>query len=177
MVGTFRLDAESRRGSLLVSLSRPGRHYDDHRVSVGPVQCISQGFLHRSTWTIEWPLLATLKFRCQVHRWRIHEPKNYGGIGMIIWGNLRVTGVSKCSVHWNNVVWGDSSGFWVGSLGRRAQVHPFVYAEVNVLYVYSDRCQSRLCIAYSWPCACPSVKLLSFFLLWLFHELMARSHE
>jgi hypothetical protein len=132
IVRTFRLDVESRRGCLLLPLGHCGGYYDENAVSVAPVNfsgLSSQKYVDNRMPSSGY----RLKSRCQIHGRRIDEHQKCDGIGIVIWKNLRIAGVSECSVGWHNVIRGDSRGFRVGLLGRRTQVHLFVHAEVNVV--------------------------------------------
>jgi hypothetical protein len=119
-------------------------------------QSISQSILHSGMLTAECPLQADnsdldVKFTegdlMNITNWWDRNC-NLGKSSYHI-ALYHIAGVSECSVHWNNVVRGDSREFRVGFHGRRAQVHPFVYVEINVLYVYSYWRQSRLCPSWN----------------------------
>jgi hypothetical protein len=103
MVGTFRLDAESRRGYLLLllflllPLSRPGGHYDDYVVSVTPVYFSgfsSQKYMDNLMSSSGYQL----KSRCQVHGARIDEHKQFGEIGIVIRENLHIASLEYPNV-------------------------------------------------------------------------------
>jgi hypothetical protein len=167
IVGTSRLDAESRPRYLL--LSRPGGYYDDHAVSVAPVHFSELS----SSWNVDnrmSSLGCQLKSQCRVHRWRIDEQNKVDGIEIVIRENLCIAGVSECSVRRNNIIRGGFRGFRVESLWHRAQVHPFVHTEINFPHFHSDRPQSRPYAAGSHSGASPKPLSLLFFFLCSFHE-------
>jgi hypothetical protein len=107
MVGTFRLDAESRRGSLLLLLSRPGGHYGNHSVSAAPVDFSGLSSQQYTDNQMHFPDYQ-LKSRCQVHGGRIDEHEQFGVIGIVIWDNLHIT-----SLEYPNVLFAETMLFEV----------------------------------------------------------------
>jgi hypothetical protein len=95
MLGIFRLDAESRRGCLL--LNRPGWHHDAHAVSVAPVNLSGLSSQKPVDNRVSSPG-HQLKPQCQVHGGQIDEHTKVGGIGIVIWEKLSIASLESPNV-------------------------------------------------------------------------------